>query len=114
MMNMKSYNVNTREGKLVSFDIDAEEFVVTVLKSAQGTDCTVIDQTHGRMYMVRKSNMQKAVVAYIDWLYGMVNEWIADPDEFGGYEMTEHKIWMSESCDIRECSQLEWECVVEA
>lgn len=113
MMNAKSYTINTREGEKVSLDMEAEEFTITVLKSAQGTDCTIIDQTHGHMYMVRKSAMEKAVAAYIDWLYGLVNEWVSDPDEFGCYWMTTHKVKMSETCLITEC-QLEWNCMVEA
>ena len=98
MMNAKSYNVNTREGEIPSFDLEAEEFVVTVLKA--GKDCTVIDNEHGNLYMVQAETAKAAVVAYGDWLYGMVNEWKAD--EFGCYEMTTHKVWMSSTCDISE------------
>lgn len=111
MMNVKSYNVNTREGEVVSFDFEAEEFVVTVLKADK--DCTIIDNDHGKLYMVQADTTEKAVKAYIDWLYGMVNEWAADPDEFGCYEMTAHKVWMSATCDIRETVD-SYEYVVES
>ena len=66
MMNAKSYNVNTREGEIPSFDLEAEEFVVTVLKTNK--DCTVIDNEHKHMYMVQAETMKAAVVAYVDWL----------------------------------------------
>lgn len=111
MMNVKSYNVNTREGEVPSFDLEAEEFVVTVLKA--GKDCTVIDNEHKRVYMVQAETMKAAVVAYVDWLYGMVNEWAADSDEFGCYEMTTHKVWMSSTCDISETVD-SYEYVVES
>lgn len=100
MMKAKSYTINSREGEKVSFDIDAVEFQVTVLQADK--DCTIIDNVHGRMYMTQAETAKAAVVAYVNWLFGMMNEWVADPDEFGCYEMTAHKIWMSECCDIVE------------
>ena len=111
MMNVKSYNVNTREGEIPSFDLEAEEFVVTVLKA--GKDCTVIDNEHKRVYMVQAETMKAAVVAYVDRLYGMVNEWKADSEEFGCYWMTTHKVWMSSTCDISETVD-SYEYVVES
>lgn len=111
MMNVKSYNVNTREGEVPSFDLEAEEFVVTILQD--GKDCTVIDNDHGKLYMVQADTTEKAVKAYIDWLYGMVNEWAADPDEFGFYGITPNKVWMSATCDIRETVD-SYEYVVES
>lgn len=111
MMNVKSYNVNTREGEVVSFDLEAEEFVVTVLKADK--DCTIIDNEHDKLYMVQADTAEKAVKAYIDWLYGMVNEWAADPGEFGFYGQTMHKVWTSTTCDIRETVD-SYEYVVES
>ena len=43
----------------------------------------------------------------------MVNEWAADPDEFGCYEMTTHMVWRSSTCDIRETVD-SYEYVVES
>lgn len=111
MMNSTSYCINNREGEKVSFDLESVEFMVTVLKV--GKDCTVIDNTHGRMYMVQAETARAAVVAYVDWLFGMVNEWVADPDEFGCYEMTTHKILASQSCDISK-QQDNYDIVVES
>lgn len=111
MMNSTSYNVNTREGEIACFDLDSMEFVVTVLKA--GKDCTVIDNEHGNLYMVQAESSKAAVVAYIDWMFGMVNVWKADEDEFGCYEKTDEECWASLCCDISE-KQDGYEIVVES
>lgn len=111
MMNVKSYNVNTREGEVPSFDLDAMEFVVTVLKA--GKDCTVIDNENNRVYMVQAETAKAAVVAYVDWAFGMVNVWAADEEEFGCYEKTSEECWASLCCDISE-KQDSYEIVVES
>jgi hypothetical protein len=100
MMNTTSYNINTREGEKVSFDLESMEFVVTVLKAGQ--DCTVIDNKHNRLYFVKAVSTAAAVIAYVDWLFGMVNVWAADEDEFGCYEKTAEECWASLCCDFRE------------
>ena len=111
MMNVKSYNVNTREGEVPSFDLEAEEFVVTVLKA--GKDCTIIDNDHGKLYMVQADTTEKAVKAYIDWCYGMVKVWAPASDEFGCYEPTLQEVWASECCAIYEQRE-DWDIVVES
>ena len=91
---------NTREGKLASFDLESEEITIRVLKA--GDDCTVMDDSNSRFYMVKTDEAEKAVKAYIDWCYGMVKVWAPDPDEFGCYEPTTREVWASECCAIYE------------
>lgn len=100
MMESKKFVINTREGEKVSFDIEADEFTVRVLQA--GDDCTVIDDIGGRLYMVKKADMADAVRAYLDWALGVVNVWVADPDEFGCYERSDEECWASKCCDVRE------------
>lgn len=111
MMNTANYTINTREGEKASFDLDSMEFTVTVLKAGQ--DCTVIDNEHGNLYFVKAVSTAAAVVAYVDWMFGMVNEWEADPAEFGTYERTSREIWASLCCDFREVLDV-YDLVVES
>lgn len=98
MMSINKYTFNTREGKLASFDLAFEEITVRVLKA--GNDCTVMDDSNSRFYMVKAETAEKAVKAYIDWCYGIVKVWAPDPNEFGGYEPTAREVWGSECCAI--------------
>lgn len=111
MMNVNKYTVNTREGKLVSFDIESEEFTVRVIKA--GDDCIVMDDSNHRFYTVKAGTAEKAVKAYIDWCYGMVKVWAADPGEFGFYGQTMQEVWASECCAIRAQAE-NWDIVVES
>ena len=100
MMNTMSYCINTREGEKACFDLESMEFMVTVLKA--GRDCTIIDNVNGNLYMVQAETAKAAVTAYVDWMFGMVNVWAADEDEFGCYNKTEEECWASLCCDISE------------
>lgn len=111
MMDAKSYCINTREGEKVSFNLESMEFMVTVLKA--GKDCTVIDNENNRVYMVQAETTKAAVVAYVDWAFGMVNVWAADKEEFGCYWKTAEECWASLCCDISE-KQDSYEIVVES
>lgn len=111
MMNISKYTFNTYEGKLASFDLVREEFTVRVLKA--GNDCTVMDDSNGRVYMVKADTAEKAVRAYIDWCYGMVKVWAADSNEPDCYEPTMHEVWASECCAIYERRE-DWDIVVES
>lgn len=111
MMDISKYTFNTREGKLASFDLESEEITVRVLKA--GDDCTVMDDSNSRFYMVKADEAEKAVKAYIDWCYGMVKVWAPDPDEFGCYEPTTREVWASECCAIYEQRE-DWDILVES
>lgn len=111
MKNVKTYTVNTREGERVSFDFESEEFTLTVMQD--GDDCTVIDHEEHQLYNVRKTDPAQAVAAYLDWMYGILNEWDADPDEFGEYERGTAEFWAHEFCAIIENTACEWDFIGE-
>lgn len=111
MMNISKYAFDTREGKLVSFDLVPRVSTVHVIQA--GDEFTVMDKDNSCFYTVEADTAEKAVKAYIDWCFGKVNLWVPDPDEFGCYEQTTQEVWASECCDIYE--QLEdWDVVVES
>lgn len=112
MMNFKSYNINTRDGEVISFDFPEEEFSIMVFKV--GKDNAIVDNVHKQVYMVQAESEEKAVSAYIDWLYGVANVWELDENESENcYAITECEVWASKTCDIQEV-QNNYDYIVES
>lgn len=97
-MNIYQFIINSRNAKNVSLDLPDIEETLQVITSENG--CTVLDIHEKNAYIAKGKNPRDAIAEYIDWAFGMVNEW--QSIEFGEYEQTSIEKWASEFFTIEE------------
>lgn len=100
-MNIHQFIINSRTAKNVSFDLPDIDETLQVIASEDG--CTVLNIREKTAYIAKEKAPHDAVVAYLDWALGMVNEW--KEIAFGEYEQTSVERWASEFFTIEEQPQ---------
>lgn len=97
-MNIYQFVINSRTAKSVSFDLPDIDESLQVIATENG--CTVLNIREKTAYLAKEKTPRDAIAAYIDWAFGMVNEWHAI--DFGEYEQSTVEKWASEFFTIEE------------
>lgn len=107
-MSIYQFNINSRTAKNVSFDLPDIDETLQIIATENG--CTVLNIREKIAYIAKEKNPRDAVAAYIDWAFGMVNEW--QSIEFGEYEQTSIEKWASEFFTIEEQTRNDFDIIV--
>jgi hypothetical protein len=97
-MNIYQFIINSRNAENVSFDLPDIEETLQVITSADS--CIVLNIHEKTVYIAKEKTPREAIAAYIEWAFGMVNEW--ESNGFGEYEQTTIEKWASEFFTIEE------------
>lgn len=106
-MNIYQYIINSRTAKSVSFDLPDIDEMLQVIATENG--CTVLNIREKVVYLAKEKTPRDAIAAYIDWAFGMVNEW--QSIDFGEYEQTTIEKCASEFFTIEEQPRNDFEII---
>lgn len=107
-MNIYQFIINSRNAENVSFDLPDIDETLQVIATENG--CTVLNIREKVAYIAKEKTPRDAIAVYIDWAFGMVNEW--QSIDFGEYERTTVEKCASEFFTIEEQPRNDFDIII--